>query len=98
MPRAPCLLCAASTPLHLPTSDDIEGENKASVRRRSRARTPDRAGAHPGRRSAMALRLLSLKASDSVGRLLGHTADDPISIAVANRRDDSITNFIQTRL
>ena len=39
------------------------------------------------------------KASDSHGRpLLGHTADDPILIAVANSADDSIMNFIQIRL
>ena len=46
---------------------------------------------HPNRRDG-------LKASDSVGRLLGHTADDPILIAVANSADDSIMNFIQIRL
>jgi hypothetical protein len=39
MPRAPCLLCAASIPPHLPRSDDVEGENRASVRRRSRTHT-----------------------------------------------------------
>ena len=39
MPLAPCPLCAASIPPHLTRSDDVEGEKRASIRRRSRTLT-----------------------------------------------------------
>jgi hypothetical protein len=47
-----------------------------SIRRRSRTCTPDRAGAHPGRRSAIALPLLSLSIPPSHWSGAGGTASD----------------------
>ena len=100
MPRAPCLLCAASIPPHLPRSDDVEGDERASLYEGAHAHAHRIVRAHIRADEAQLRSLCFLsKASDSHGRpLLGHTADDPILIAVANSADDSIMNFIQIRL
>ncbi len=98
MPRAPCPLCAASIPPHLTRSDDIEGEKRASIRRRSRTLSGscERTSGQKKRDGAPSAFSLSNRASRAAGS--GHTADDPISIDVANSAEDSIKNVIANPL
>jgi hypothetical protein len=56
-----------------------------SIRRRSRTCTPDRAGAHPGRRSAIALPLLSLSIPPSHWSGAGGTASNACLNAPSRR-------------
>ena len=59
MPLAPCPLCAASIPPLTSRGRTTSKARRGRLYEGAHARSPDRASAHPGRRSAMALHLLS---------------------------------------
>ena len=85
MPLAPCPLCAASIPPHLTRSDDVDGEKRASIRRRSRTLTGscERTSGQKKRDGAVHLLCLSIPPSQWSGAW--GTASDACNNAPSRR-------------
>ena len=85
VPLAPCPLCAASIPPLTSRGRTTSKARRGRLYEGAHARSPDRASAHPGRRSAMALHLLSFSIPPSQWSGAGGTASDACNNAPSRR-------------